>query len=149
MTGPFTVRALSPETWEPYAALLARHGGAGMGGCWCMWLHNPTMAARKAEADAAGGGLAAKRARVESGRAHAAVVFDRDLAVGWCQYGPPAELTGLAHRREIEGSGLPPADYRLGCFFVDRSYRRSGVASAALAGALDLVGRSGGGVVEA
>jgi GNAT superfamily N-acetyltransferase len=40
-------------------------------------------------------------------------------------------------------------DYRLTCFFVDRDYRRAGVAAAALQGALDLIAQAGGGVVEA
>ncbi len=41
------------------------------------------------------------------------------------------------------------ADYRLTCFFVDKKYRRTGVAAVALGGALGLVAQAGGGVVEA
>jgi GNAT superfamily N-acetyltransferase len=37
----------------------------------------------------------------------------------------------------------------LTCFFVDRRYRRKGVAAAALDGALKLIAAAGGGVVEA
>ena len=40
-------------------------------------------------------------------------------------------------------------DYRLTCIFVDRDYRRKRVAAEALGGALDLIARAGGGVVEA
>ncbi|MGH8892409.1 MAG: hypothetical protein ACRDWY_03745 [Actinomycetes bacterium] len=40
-------------------------------------------------------------------------------------------------------------DYRLTCFFVDRQYRRKGVAAVALRGALGLIAQAGGGVVEA
>ena len=43
----------------------------------------------------------------------------------------------------------PPPDYRITCFFVDKRYRRKGVATAALRGALDLIAQAGGGVVEA
>lgn len=39
-------------------------------------------------------------------------------------------------------------DYRITCFFVDRDYRGKGVAALALDGALDLIAKSGGGVVE-
>ena len=47
-------------------------------------------------------------------------------------------------------AGLDKApDYRLTCFFVDRNYRRKGVAAVALRGALDLIAKAGGGVVEA
>ena len=39
-------------------------------------------------------------------------------------------------------------DYRVTCIFVDRDYRRKGVAGVALRGALDLIAKAGGGVVE-
>ena len=39
-------------------------------------------------------------------------------------------------------------DYRITCIFVDRDYRRSGVAGVALRGALDLIANAGGGAVE-
>lgn len=40
-------------------------------------------------------------------------------------------------------------DFRITCFFVDRRYRRTGVAAVALRGALDLIAQAGGGLVEA
>lgn len=50
---------------------------------------------------------------------------------------------GLREGRETE---LP--DWRIGCCFVGKGYRRQGVATAALAGALDLIAGLGGGTVE-
>jgi hypothetical protein len=59
-----------------------------------------------------------------TGKAHAALVFDRDVAVAWCEYGSPEELPNIYHRKEYN-AGLDKApDYRLTCFFVDRNYRR-------------------------
>ena len=34
----FTIRALAPETWDPYAALTLAHHGV-WGGCWCLAFH--------------------------------------------------------------------------------------------------------------
>jgi GNAT superfamily N-acetyltransferase len=63
--------------------------------------------------------------------------------------GSPEELPNIYHRKEYN-AGLDKApDYRLTCFFVDRNYRRKGVAAVALRGALDLIAKAGGGVVEA
>jgi len=77
------------------------------------------------------------------------MVFDGDRAVGWAQYGSPAELPGIAHRKEyLQGVDVLP-DYRITCFFIDKAYRRRGVSAVALAGALDLIAEAGGGVVEA
>lgn len=94
-------------------------------------------------------GRAVKERLVLEGRAHAALVFDGDVAVAWCQYGTPEELPGINHRKEYEAGLNKLPDYRLTCFFVDRKYRRKGVAAVALRGALDLIAGEGGGVVEA
>ena len=90
-----------------------------------------------------------KERLVHDGRAHAALVFDGDVAVGWCQFGPPAELPNIYHRKEYEESLDELPDYRITCFFIESGYRRSGVARLALDGALDLIAQSGGGRVEA
>jgi hypothetical protein len=42
-----------------------------------------------------------KERLVREGEAHAAVVFDGEAAVGWCQYGSPEELPGITHRKEV------------------------------------------------
>lgn len=76
----------------------------------------------------------------------------------WCSTGRPRWVgASTAARRSCQASPTarrsnlpaPLPDYRLGCFFVDRRYRRKGVAAAALAGALQLIADAGGGVVEA
>jgi GNAT superfamily N-acetyltransferase len=64
-----------------------------------------------------------EEARVRSGNAHAALVFDGSACVGWCQFGSP--------------------DWRITCFFVDSDHRRQGVSSAALGGALSMFERHG------
>ncbi|MEO7586810.1 MAG: GNAT family N-acetyltransferase [Arachnia sp.] len=142
----YTIRALTGQTWDAFADLCERNNGGGMGGCWCCWFHNAT----KAERVASGGGdwRGYKEGLVRAGRAHAALVFDGDTAVGWCEYGSVGELPGVFHRKEIESDGAPLPDHRLTCFFVDRGHRRSGVARAALDGALGLIAADGGGVVE-
>jgi GNAT superfamily N-acetyltransferase len=140
----YAVKPLGPDTWQDFAALAERHDGV-WGGCWCTWFH--TMHGEKTfDAD---DNRALKERLVKEGRAHAALVFDGDRAVAWCQYGVPDELPNIKHRKAYEAGrdGLPA--YRITCFFVDRSYRRRGVAEAALRGAIELVARAGGGVVEA
>ena len=73
----------------------------------------------------------------------------RRRRVGWCQFGSPAELKNIKHRKEYEAELDSLPDYRLTCFFVDKRYRRRGVSALALQGALDLIAKAGGGVVEA
>lgn len=89
-----------------------------------------------------------KEARVRSDEAHAALVYDGDTCVGWCQFGSPAELPRIKHRRAYEQGAEKAPDWRITCFFVDTTSRRRGVAAAALDGALTLVAGQGGGTVE-
>jgi GNAT superfamily N-acetyltransferase len=142
--GELTVRPLTPKTWDAFADLAERHNGV-WGGCWCTWFH--TFEAEKTHT--VEGNRALKEQLVREGRAHAALVFDGAEAVGWCEYGPPAELPNINHRKEYEQGVDQPPDYRLTCFFVDKRYRRQGVSAVALRGALDLIAQAGGGVVEA
>jgi hypothetical protein len=59
-------------------ALVQRHNGI-FGGCWCMWFHpDGPERGQVAEAD-----RALKKAYVEQGKAHAALVMDGDEAVAW------------------------------------------------------------------
>jgi GNAT superfamily N-acetyltransferase len=139
----YTIRPLGPETWDAFAALAAKHNGV-WGGCWCTWFH--TFYAEKGHT--AEDHRALKERLVNEGRAHAALVFDGDAAVAWCEYGSPDELPNINHRKEYEAGLDELPTYRLTCFFVDRDYRRKGVAAVALHGALDLIAQAGGGLVE-
>jgi hypothetical protein len=140
----YKIKPLGPGTWDAFADLAERHNGV-WGGCWCTWFQ--TMHAEKGHT--AEGNRALKERLVSEGRAHAALVFDGDVAVGWCEYGTPEELPNIYHRKEYEAGLDRLPDYRLTCFFIDKRYRRSGVAAVALRGALDLIAQAGGGVVEA
>jgi GNAT superfamily N-acetyltransferase len=138
-----TIRPLTPQTWPAFAALVERHNGI-FGGCWCTYFHSIERDPERTYES----NRDLKCGLVESGRAHAALVFDADEAVGWAEYGPPEELPNLHHRAEYERELQTLPDYRVTCIFVDRRYRRRGVAALALRGALDLIARAGGGVVE-
>jgi GNAT superfamily N-acetyltransferase len=138
----YRIEALTPQTWDAFAEFAERHNGV-WGGCWCTWFH-ASCAEKKTMT-----GRAFKEMLVAEGRAHAALVFDGDVAVAWCQYGTVAELPNIYHRKEWGAGTVQVPDYRLTCLFVDTRYRRRGVAAVAVRGALELIGRSGGGVVEA
>jgi GNAT superfamily N-acetyltransferase len=89
-----------------------------------------------------------KRERVRAGTAHAALVFDGELCVGWCQFGVPDELPRIKNRAQYDKTQTASPNWRIACCFVGKGHRRQGVATAALAGALDLIAGLGGGTVE-
>ena len=78
----------------------------------------------------------------------AALVVDGDEAIAWCEYGTPEELPTIHHRKQYEAELDVLPDYRLTCLFIDKEYRRRGLSHLALEGALDLIAKAGGGIVE-
>ncbi len=140
---PYVIKALDESTWSDFADLVERNGGI-FGGCWCMGFH-PEAADKGVSVDEK---RERKRLRVRAATAHAALVFEGDLCVGWCQFGPPQELTRIKSRAAYERTGGGSPDWRIACCYVDKGRRRQGVARAALGGALELIATLGGGTVE-
>jgi hypothetical protein len=140
----YAIKPLDAGTWDAFAELAEKHNGV-WNGCWCTWFH-PACAERGESPE---GNRALKERLVREDKAHAALVYDGDLAVAWCQYGSPEELPRIYHLKEYNAGLVKPPDYRITCFFVGRGYRRRGVAAMALRGALDLIAQAGGGVAEA
>jgi hypothetical protein len=137
----YTVKALDESTWPAFAALVENNNGV-FGGCWCMGFHPDDSK------NSAGVNRERKLARVRAGTAHAALVFDGDDCLGWAQFGVPDEVTKVKNRAAYEKGLTTLPDWRIGCCFVGKGLRRRGVASAALAGELDLIAGLGGGKVE-
>ncbi len=139
----YTTRPLDSVTWPDFAELVDAHNGV-FGGCWCMGFHPPGEGWGKSAAQ----NRADKELRVREDRAHAALVYDGDRCVGWCQFGVPDELPRIKNRKAyLEGLDELPS-WRITCFFTGKGHRRQGVAATALAGALEEIARLGGGTVE-
>jgi GNAT superfamily N-acetyltransferase len=144
----YTTRELNARTLPDFEVLAAKQGE-----CWCMFYQRPRPA---------GQGLSSgqRRARnrrdkaklVRNGRSHAILVYEGELPVGWCQYGPREELPRIDAGRGYRKVG-PPVDedkvWRITCFFVDRDHRGKGIAKIALRAALESIKKRGGGIVEA
>jgi GNAT superfamily N-acetyltransferase len=136
----YTIKALDESTWDDFAAMNERNSGL-FSGCWCTWFHPQVREAEERNP-------AYKERMVREGVAHAALVFTGGEAVAWAEYGTPEELPNIHHRKQYEEGVVTPPDYRITCINVDKRHRRAGLAAFALRGALDLIARAGGGLVE-
>ncbi|MDR6169468.1 GNAT family N-acetyltransferase [Curtobacterium sp. SORGH_AS_0776] len=138
----YTVRPLDASTWDAFDELCRTSDGFPSG-CFCIGFHDegPTRdAACNRER---------KYERVLAGTTHAALVLDGERCVGWCQYGPVSEVVRIKNRRVYDRSQVgPDPAWRIGCTYVRAGYRRQGVATEALGGALALIAAAGGGTVE-
>ena len=138
----YTVKPLESDTWDAFAQLVEANNGV-WGGCWCMGFHVKLGKGRTAAQN-----RAEKEQRVVDGCTHAALVFDGDQCLGWCQFGSPDELPEIKSRRLYEKGLVALPDWRITCFFTGKGLRGRGVANAALGGALAEIARFGGGTVE-
>jgi len=141
-TVAYTIKALDESTWDAFAALVEANNGV-FGGCWCIGFH-----AEGPDRNDAAVNRRRKLERVRAGTTHAALVFEGDDCLGWCQFGPPNELPRIKSRAAYEKGATTPPDWRIACNFVGKGHRRRGVATAGLEGALDLIAKLGGGTVE-
>lgn len=91
----------------------------------------------------------AKHAHVRNGTVHQILVYDGDECVGWCQYGPPAELPTIKNSKAYHAELTDLPDWRIGCMFTGNGHRRRGVARAAVTAALAAIEEAGGGLLEA
>ena len=139
----YTVKALDESTWDAFAALVERNNGV-FGGCWCMGFH-PEGVGKETTREL---NRERKLERVRAGTAHAALVFDGNDCVGWCQFGTPTEVPKIKSRAAYEKGVTTSPAWRITCNFVGKGHRRQGVATAALTGALELIAALGGGRVE-
>jgi GNAT superfamily N-acetyltransferase len=139
----YTIRALTPETFGDFAALVERNKGM-FASCWCTWFHPEDREPDSTAED----NRAFKKRRVDEGIAHAALVYEGDLAIAWAEYGTPEELPNIHHRKEYLATAERLPDYRVTCIQVERAHRGQGLAAVALRGAVELIAQAGGGLVE-
>ena len=103
----YAIKALDESTWAAFAGLVERNNGI-FGGCWCMAFH-PEGGDRAAQGEI---NRRRKHDRVRSGTAHAALVFDGEECVGWCQFGAPFEVPRIKNRAAYEKSQTTSPDWR-------------------------------------
>lgn len=140
----YTTRPLTADTWGDFANLVEAHNGV-WGGCWCMGFHPEGVGKGRTVSQ----NRAAKHAHVRKGTVHQILVYDGDECVGWCQYGPPAELPTIKNSKAYNAELADLPDWRIGCMFTGNGHRRRGVARAAVTAALAAIEEAGGGLVEA
>jgi GNAT superfamily N-acetyltransferase len=138
----YSTRHLTPDTWPDFAALVEANNGV-WGGCWCIGFHPESIGQGAAQ------NRDAKQAHVRAGTVHQVLVYDGDACVGWCQYGPPAEVASIKNAKAYAAELTELPDWRIGCVFTGSRHRGKGVARAAVAAVLTAIAEAGGGLVEA
>lgn len=135
---------LSKSTWPKFTALFGERGACGQ--CWC-------MAYRLSKSDFEEGkhdGINKDRMKqlVWEGKPVGILALYEGEAIGWCALAPRTDLPRLARSRVHKPIDDKPV-WSITCFFVDKKFRRQGVAGALIRGAIRLAEECGIGTLEA
>jgi len=138
----FTTSPLVPERWPALEDLFGPAGASN--GCWCMyWRIGPRYRDRPREDNKHD-----LRQLAAAPQPPGLLAFDGDLAVGWCELAPRAELSWLAHARYLRPVDDLPV-WSVPCFYVRRTHRRQGVMGALVEAALQAAASAGAPALEA
>src|SRR5258708_21598716 len=116
----YTTRLLTPDTWDDFAALVEANNGV-WGGCWCIGFHPEGIS----KDSTAAGNREAKLTHLNNGTIHQMLVYRDGRCVGWCQYGPPAEVASIKNPKAYEKGLAELPDWRIGCLVTGPGARRT------------------------
>jgi GNAT superfamily N-acetyltransferase len=139
-----TIREATAERWDDVVAVFDGPGDPGR--CWCQWFFRGAHA----DTDHAAANREALHGQVRSGTPPGVLGYVDGVPSGWAAVAPRAGFTRLTNGQLLRGTdGLAdPSVWSVTCFVVRRTARGQGLASALLAGAVDLARRGGAGEVE-
>jgi GNAT superfamily N-acetyltransferase len=137
--------AVTPLTlpwWPALENLFGRSGASN--GCWCMYwrigprYHDRPRAENKNDL----------RQLAGSEQPPGLLAVEGELAVGWCELAPRADLAWLGHSRFLGPVDDLPV-WSLPCFYVRRTHRGTGVVDALIEAAVPIAAAAGAPALEA
>ena len=142
------IAPLTPARWADLEIVFGDGRGA-CGHCWCMYWRMP-----RRDFEIGAGTRRLFRARVEAGPPPGLLAYRGGAPVGWVQVGPRADVPGWNGARRLTApTAEAPADdprvWGISCFVTKAGYRRQGIATALLAGAVDWTRQNGARVLDA
>jgi GNAT superfamily N-acetyltransferase len=136
------VRELTDDLWPALDDLFSTTGPVGR--CWCMyWRIGRRYRDQRPEEN-----RAALRQIVAEGPPPGLLAFDGDVAVAWCQLTPREALPVLDGNWRLRRVDDQPV-WSLSCFYIRKGYRRRGVATVLIRGAIESARRRGAVALEA
>jgi GNAT superfamily N-acetyltransferase len=138
----YVIKPLTARRWPALEDLFGLAGASN--GCWCMyWRIGPRYKDRPRAQNKHDLEQLASRTAAPS-----LLAFDGDVAAGWCELAPRAELGWLASARFLGPVDDLPV-WSVPCFYTRRSYRGRGVLGVLIDGAVAAAAAAGAPALEA
>jgi GNAT superfamily N-acetyltransferase len=138
----FTIEPLTGDNFPALEDLFGRAGASN--GCWCMYWRLGPAYTRRPRAE----NRDDLRRLAAGGPAPGLIALAGDLAVGWCELAPRADLAWLSRVSYLQsGDDLPV--WSVPCFYVRRTHRGQGVMSALVEASVPAAAAGGAAALEA
>lgn len=138
-----SVVPVAPAHWRLLVDLFGPHGACA--DCWCMWWRRPPPAWRSGKRG--GNRRALHRLIARSSPPPGVLALADGRAVGWCAVAPRQAYSRLDRSRVLAPIDDQPV-WSITCLFVARDWRRQGLTTGLLEGAVQLAQNHGAACVE-
>jgi GNAT superfamily N-acetyltransferase len=135
------IRPVTEERWPALEDLFGKAGACN--GCWCMYWRIGPLYAKRPRTD---NRRDLQRLAVD-GPPPGLLAFDGDVAVGWCELAPRADLAWLAQARYLPSVDDLPV-WSIPCFYVRRPHRGQGVMDVLIEAAVPAAEAAGAPALE-
>jgi len=143
------IRPVTPDLWPAFEDLFGKQGACY--GCWCTYFRLPP-AARRDSSHASNKGFI--RTRVEAGPPPGLLAFEDNIATGWMQIGPRADVPqwnnkGRGSAPVNPADAADPAVWAISCFFIRNRARGRGLTHQLVAAGVDFARKNSARFLEA
>jgi GNAT superfamily N-acetyltransferase len=136
-------KPVTPERWDDLEELFGQHGAYG--GCWCMWWR---IKRSEFERNHGSGNRQALKRIVDAGMVPGILAYLEKEPIGWCSVAPREQFPVL-DRSPVLKRVDQRAVWSIVCFFIVSPFRRRGLSSLLIRGALEYARGQGATIVEA
>ena len=143
------IAPLTPDKWPAFEQLFGPQGACY--GCWCTYFRVAHKLRGQMDSQDK---KAFMNARVMAGPAPGILAMDGEIAVGWLQVGPRADIPQWNSPRRVsapldDADPADPAVWAMSCFFVSKTARKQGLTRRLVEGGIEFARTNGARIVEA